>query len=206
MQLARDTIKLRQIMQQKRIEQKAIEFPKDPDSKQMILSRVIGFKEQMPGSGQWRMLDDPVDQCWHCDQWIYSLIFWDAETIGKQAQKTTHHKVHNQMVKLVESLNPEILDLESFMSLSVYDEDASEFSNQEEFSADEIMNKNQQQSPQKKDINNKNKMNEKSPSPEAKAISDHSVEKDKPVLFGSFNEWKGQEMMSLEDFVGILAK
>ena len=30
--LARDTIKIRQIMQQKRIDQKAIDFPKDPES------------------------------------------------------------------------------------------------------------------------------------------------------------------------------
>ena len=51
----------------------------------MILNRIIGFKEQMPGSGQWSLLTDPKDQCWYRDQWIYSLIFWDAETIGRNA-------------------------------------------------------------------------------------------------------------------------
>lgn len=93
----------------------------------------------MPGSGQWKLLNDNSDQCWHCDQWIYSLIFWDAETIAKQAKKTTHHKVLNQMVKLVESLNPELLDEQSAISLSVFDEDASDFSNSEE-SAQETKN------------------------------------------------------------------
>ena len=38
-------------MQQKRIEQKAIDFPKDPEYRKLILNRMIGFKEQMPGSG-----------------------------------------------------------------------------------------------------------------------------------------------------------
>ena len=43
--MARDTIKIKQIMQQKRIDQKVIDFPKDPESKELILSRMIGFKE-----------------------------------------------------------------------------------------------------------------------------------------------------------------
>ena len=43
--LARDTILIRQVMQQKRIEQKAIDFPKDLESNPLVISRVIGFKE-----------------------------------------------------------------------------------------------------------------------------------------------------------------
>ena len=92
----------------------------------MILTRVIGFREQMPGSGQWRQLTDAADRCWHCDQWIYSLVFWDADTIGRRARKAFHHKVLNQMVKKVEQLNPEREAHASCVSLSVYDEDASD--------------------------------------------------------------------------------
>lgn len=43
--LARNTIRVRQIMQQKRIEQKAIDFPVDPETKKCVISRIIGFKE-----------------------------------------------------------------------------------------------------------------------------------------------------------------
>ena len=93
--LARDTILIRQVMQQKRIEQKAIDFPKDPESSPLVLTRIIGFKEQIPGSGQWRLSTSNAHPCWHCDQWIYSLIFWDAETIGQNAKKNSHHKVLN---------------------------------------------------------------------------------------------------------------
>ena len=48
------------------------------------------------------MLTDRDDKCWHCDQWIYSLVFWDAATIGKTARAAVHPKVLNQMVKKVE--------------------------------------------------------------------------------------------------------
>jgi len=82
----------------------------------------------MPGSGQWQLLSDRQDQCWHCDQWIYSLVFWDAETIGKKAKKIVHPKVLNQMVKKVEALNPDPLQ-DSEVSLSIYNEDLSSHSN-----------------------------------------------------------------------------
>lgn len=49
--IAANTIRFRQIMQQKRIDQKAATFPEDCTKKKLILSRVIGMKEQMPGSG-----------------------------------------------------------------------------------------------------------------------------------------------------------
>lgn len=74
------------------------------------------------------MLKEAEERCWHCDQWIYTLIFWDAETIGKQAKKTTHHKVLNQMVKLIEQHNPDQNASNSLISLSVYDEDDSDLS------------------------------------------------------------------------------
>ena len=98
---------------------------------QMILTRMIGLKEQMPGSGQWRLLTQASDECWHCNQWIYTLIFWDAETIAREAKKSTHHKVLNQLVKLVEGMNPELQDADhrSNISLSLYEDgDDSEFS------------------------------------------------------------------------------
>lgn len=53
-------------------------------------------------------------------------MFWDAETIGREAKKSTHHKVLNQMVKKVEQLNPDFDVHGSEVSLSIYDEDDSE--------------------------------------------------------------------------------
>ena len=49
--LASDAIKLRQILQQKRIESRVTEFPRNDDAIDLILTRHIGLKESIPGSG-----------------------------------------------------------------------------------------------------------------------------------------------------------
>ena len=46
---------------------------------QLIFTRQLGHKENMPGSGQWRMIDDDTQDCWVCDRVVYSLIFWNEE-------------------------------------------------------------------------------------------------------------------------------
>ena len=54
-------------------------------------------------------------------------MFWDAETIGRKAKKSTHAKVLNGMVKKVEQLNPEFEKPFSEVSLSVYDNDGESY-------------------------------------------------------------------------------
>jgi len=46
----------------------------------MIISRNLGHKEEIPGSGQWRVITADLpgyNECWVCDRTIYSLIFWN---------------------------------------------------------------------------------------------------------------------------------
>ena len=85
--MASDAIKVKLILQQKKIESRVTEFPRNDNASNMILTRHIGLKESIPGSGQWKMLTDKDDCCWYCDQWIYTLIFWDEKTIAKNALK-----------------------------------------------------------------------------------------------------------------------
>ena len=36
----------------------------------------MGHKTDIPGSGQWALLDKDHEKCWHCDSQIYTLVFW----------------------------------------------------------------------------------------------------------------------------------
>ena len=52
--------------------------------KNLIITRNLGHKIDIPGSGQWRLMTDNNKgdhDCWICDKQIYSLIFWN-ELIG----------------------------------------------------------------------------------------------------------------------------
>ena len=56
-----------------------------PDGRDLSLTRQLGHRETIPGSGQWQMLTDGApDACWHCDNWLYTLIFW-SPTIARRA-------------------------------------------------------------------------------------------------------------------------
>jgi len=180
-------------MQQKCVEQKAQDFPYDPEYKKLIVSRIIGFKEQMPGSGQWRLLKEREEECWHCDQWIYSLIFWDAKNIGKAAKSQTHNKIVNQMRKKVEELNPELNRNGSLLSLSVNDLDPSSGETSESIDGEEFSS---------------NKKNIRSSLFKGKNQSGMggTTTLEAPQLFGDFTNWKGVPMMRLEDFIMLLAK
>ena len=103
------------------------------------------------------------------------------------------------MVKLVEQMNPDIREPDSLVSLSVYDEDATDFSNQE--SVDYQPDRSDDSPSPRRPAADRNP-------PEADEESKESSEVDceAPYLFGSFNNWKGQQMLKLEDFVEILAK
>ena len=52
-------------------------------AKDMSIYRVMGHKQDMPGSGQWRMQTNSDEkQCWVCNGTIYNLIFW-TRGVGK---------------------------------------------------------------------------------------------------------------------------
>lgn len=51
-----------------------------PEGKPLTLQRIIGHKEEIPGAGQWTIrTTQEKDGCWHCDNWMYTLIFWHPE-------------------------------------------------------------------------------------------------------------------------------
>ena len=37
------------------------------EDERMILTRILGHKQDMPGSGQWKLVRDKSDECWICD-------------------------------------------------------------------------------------------------------------------------------------------
>ena len=84
----------------------------------------------MPGSGQWNMLTEIDDNCWFTDQWIYTLIFWDAKTIGKNALENQNKIQSGKLINEVEKVNPRFRlqcdDADSLVSHSSFFSDASE--------------------------------------------------------------------------------
>ena len=61
--IARETIKIKQIYQRKRIHSLINDFTEDPDQERNILTctRVLGHKTEMPGIGQWKLITDKFD-------------------------------------------------------------------------------------------------------------------------------------------------
>ena len=88
--IARETIKVKQNMERKRIFSLVNEFSDDTatDSK-MIFTRILGHKEDMPGSGQWRLIQERHEECWVCDQEVMGITFWDPDHISRQAYYST---------------------------------------------------------------------------------------------------------------------
>ena len=67
--LARETIKLKQLMDRKRLLGPQQIKESDLNGEQILnITRLIGHKELMPGSGQWKVLttSKPQDECWIC--------------------------------------------------------------------------------------------------------------------------------------------
>lgn len=54
------------------------------DKRLLVVTRILGHKEDIPGSGRWQVFSEPFkgrNDCWVSDHHIYSLIFWN-ELIG----------------------------------------------------------------------------------------------------------------------------
>jgi hypothetical protein len=76
------------------------------DEKLLIFQRMVGHKEEMPGSGQWKILTEKGDQCWICDKHIYSLIFW-SPSIGHSMQIDLDDGEKNRIISQIEIINHE---------------------------------------------------------------------------------------------------
>jgi len=81
------------------------------DSKDLSLTRILESKDQMPGYQQWRLKTvNEQEQCWQCDNWIYTLYFWN-ENIGSYNERnyiSIDSDVKTQMVETVRSYNTEV--------------------------------------------------------------------------------------------------
>ena len=42
----------------------------------LIIQRHLGYKAMIPGAGQWTMLKELKDECWHCGQHILTVFIW----------------------------------------------------------------------------------------------------------------------------------
>lgn len=45
----------------------------------LIFNRFLGHKPDIPGSGQWQLMSRDHENCWHCENRIYTLIFWSEK-------------------------------------------------------------------------------------------------------------------------------
>lgn len=71
-----EALQIKILNNQKKAEQ-PIDLIDSNDLEQLIFSRYLGHKDDIPGSGQWKMIDDNQGDCWICDREIYSIIFWN---------------------------------------------------------------------------------------------------------------------------------
>lgn len=73
-----DSIKLREINERKRAQKRKGVVGTEKDDGACVLTRFNGHKGELPGQpGQWQMLSGPHEECWICDKWTFSLVFFD---------------------------------------------------------------------------------------------------------------------------------
>lgn len=78
------------------------------DGRDMVLTRFIGHREDMPGSGQWKMQTEiEKDKCWHCDNWMYSIVFWSPK-IGEYIENRylgVQKKMKRRLMSTIKNFN-----------------------------------------------------------------------------------------------------
>ena len=70
----------------------------------ITISRILGHKNIMPSSGQWR-LNKTMDRlgCWFCGNWQFALVFWNQE-IGIQNANNNINIESDEKARLVEMI------------------------------------------------------------------------------------------------------
>ena len=56
------------------------------DSNTITITRILGHKDRMIGSGRWLMQNAEPGNCWTCDMWTFTIFFWNEE-IGKANER-----------------------------------------------------------------------------------------------------------------------
>jgi len=77
------------------------------------MTRNIGHKEDIPGSGQWRIITDELpgrNECWVCDRKVYSVIFWN-ELVGLIELKKFSKSDKAWFIKEIGKFNPDPAEL-----------------------------------------------------------------------------------------------
>lgn len=90
----------------------------------LVFTRQTGHKVDIPGAGQWKMIDhqDTGDQaCWVCDKQNYTLIFWN-ELIGASQAPFISLKDRNFIIKKVKSFNESKENIEVAKDILKYEE------------------------------------------------------------------------------------
>lgn len=67
------------------------------------ITRVLGHREEMPGSGQWRMITTEGEHCWVCSFHRYTLVFW-TEQIGKTNEANNIGIDANEKTRVIKQL------------------------------------------------------------------------------------------------------
>lgn len=83
----------------------------------LVISRSLGHKEDMPGSGQFHVYTSKVsnnNNCWVCDKKVYSMIFWNQLVGAVELRKFTVAD-SDWFVAKIQKLNPDLKDIEREM-------------------------------------------------------------------------------------------
>lgn len=73
------------LKKQKRLDAQPQSHVRREEDRPLFLTRQLGHKLDMPGSGQWKLISEKQrnhSDCWLCDLHAYGLILWN-EHVGK---------------------------------------------------------------------------------------------------------------------------
>lgn len=79
------------------------DLPVDPNTRfdgNMIVSRLIGFKKELPGSAQWQMLMRPENECWICENYRLTYFFWNDDSVAETQVATENIQAERIFNKL----------------------------------------------------------------------------------------------------------
>lgn len=78
----------------------------------LSISRVLGHKSILPGSGQWR-INKKFDKtaCWYCANWVFSLIFWNQEIGIRNANNNINieSREKKRVIELIRQNDPDYM-------------------------------------------------------------------------------------------------
>jgi hypothetical protein len=77
---------------------------KDLQDKHLEVIRSLGHQYEMPGSAAW-VVEDKQEDCWVCDQSIYTLIFW-SPSIGRNFSYKINEELKQKAIETITSYNP----------------------------------------------------------------------------------------------------